>query len=160
MLRGNSVDREILISCDRLKKWDLIHSTFGKETDFINRNNLTRYNISNSRLIKNKVKNVNNLSQLYNKSQISTDELLGKIPSECVKLREKILKIHKRNFKEKLGPTDRINHEPVKLQIDESRKIKPVKYSKAYDIPIHLRESALAEFTEMRKAGIIVESDG
>ena len=31
---------------------------------------------------------------------------------------------------------------------------------KAYDIPFHLRESVLAEFTEMRKAGIIVESDG
>ena len=162
MLRGNCVDREILVSCDTLKKWDLIHSTFGRETvtDFINRSNSTCYNISNSRLIRNKVKNVNSLSQLYNKSQISTDELLGKIPSECVKLREKILKIHKRNFKEKLGPTDRINHEPVKLQIDESRGIKPVKHSKAYDIPIHLRESALAEFTEIRNAGIIVESDG
>ena len=92
VLRGNSVDREILISCDRLKKWDLIHNTFGKETvtDFINRNNWTRYNISNSRLIRNKVKNVNSLSQLYNKSQISTDELLGKIPSECIKLKENI----------------------------------------------------------------------
>ena len=48
---------------------------------------------------------------------------VNKIPSECVKLREKILKIHKWNFKEKLGLTDRINHEPVKLQIDESRGI-------------------------------------
>ena len=133
VLRGNCVDREILVSCDTLKKWDLIHSTFGRETvtDFINRSNSTRYNISNSRLIRNKIKNVNNLSQLYNKSQISTDELLGKIPPECVKLREKVLRIHKRNFKEKLGPTDRINHPPVKLQIDKSRGIQPVKHSKA-----------------------------
>merc|ERR1712082_524508 len=92
VLRANSVDREILISCDTLKKWDLIHSTFGKETvtDYINRNNLTRYNISNSRLIRNKVKNINSLSQLYNKFHISTDKLLGKIPSECIKLRDKI----------------------------------------------------------------------
>ena len=49
---------------------------------------------------------------------------------------------------------------PVKLEINKSRGIKPVKHFKAYDIPIHLREAAQAEFTEMRKAGIIVESDG
>ena len=71
VLRGNSVDREILVSCETLKKWDLIHSTFGKETvtSFINRcnSNLTRYNSSNSRLMKNKIKNVKNLSQLYSK---------------------------------------------------------------------------------------------
>lgn len=156
VLRGNNVDREILVCCDTLKKLDLIHSTFGRETVtnyFIN--NSTHYNISNSRLIRNKIKNVNNLSQLYHKYRILTDYLLGKILSECIKLREKILKIHKRNFKEKLGPTDRINHPPVKLQIDKSRGIKPAKHSKAYKIPIHLRESAQAEFTEMRKAGII-----
>ena len=100
------------------------------------------------------------MSQLYNKSNISTDDLLGKIPSECIKLREKILKIHKQNFKEKLGPEDRINHEPVKLKIDKSRGIKPVKHSKAYDIPLHLREAAKVEFNEMIKAGIIVEADG
>jgi len=37
VLRGNSVDREILVSCDTLMKWDLIHDTFGRETvtDFI-----------------------------------------------------------------------------------------------------------------------------
>ena len=75
-------------------------------------------------------------------------------------MRDFFFKIHKRNFKEKLGPSYRINHEPVKLQIDKSRGIKPVKHSKAYDIPIHLRDAAQAEFIEMRKAGIIVESDG
>ena len=100
------------------------------------------------------------MSQLYSKSHISTDDLLGKIPSECTKLREKILKIHKRNFKEKLGPEDRIKHKPVTLKIDESREIKPVKHSKAYDIPLHLRVAAKAEFNEMLKAGILVESDG
>ena len=92
VLRGNSVDREIMVSCNTLMKLDLISNTFGKETvtDYINRNNLTRYNISNSKLIRNKVKNINSLSQLYSKSHISTDELLGKTPSECKKLREKI----------------------------------------------------------------------
>ena len=89
-----------------------------------------------------------------------TDDLLDKVPPECIKLREKVLRIHNKNFKEKLGPTDRINYHPVKLEIDKTRGIKPVKHSKAYDIPIHLRKAAHAEFTEMRKAGIVVESDG
>ena len=106
VLRGSAVDREILISCEMLLKWDLIHSSFGRETvtDYFIRN-LTHYN---SNLKRSKVKNVNNMSQLYNKSKISTDKLLEKIPTECVKLREKILKLHKKNFKEKLGPLDRI----------------------------------------------------
>ena len=100
------------------------------------------------------------MSQLYSKSHISTDDLLGKIPSECTKLREKILKIHKCNFKEKLGPEGRIKHKPVTLKIDKSREIKPVNHSKAYDIPLHLRVAAKGEFNEMLKAGILVESDG
>ena len=92
VLRGSAMDREILISCDMLIKWDLIHSTFGKETvtDFMHRNLTTHYN-SNKKI---KIKNVNYLSQLYNKSKIPTDELLEKIHPECIKLREKILKLH------------------------------------------------------------------
>ena len=97
-----------------LLKWDLIYSSFGKETvtDYFNRNS-THYN-SNSKRNKLHVKNVNSMSQVYNKEKNSTDKLLEKIPPECVKLREKILKLHKKNFKEKLGPLDRIRHEPVK----------------------------------------------
>ena len=86
----------------------------------------------------NKIKNVSKLSQLYTKSKVPTDELLDKVPTECIKLREKVLRIHHKNFKEKLGPNDRINHPPVKLEIDKSRGINPVKHMKAYDIPIHL----------------------
>merc|ERR1711888_561724 len=91
VLRGASVDREILVSCDTRMKWNLIHDTFGRETvtDYVYRNHATRYNISNSKLIRNKCKNINSMSQLYSKSQISTDDLLGKIPSEWTKLREK-----------------------------------------------------------------------
>ena len=112
VLRGSAVDREILISCDMLLKWDLIHSSFGKETitDYFLRNS-THYN---SNLKRSKVKNVN-ISQLYNKSKISTEKLLEKNPTECLKLREKILKLHKKNFKEKLGPLDRLKCEPVQL---------------------------------------------
>ena len=52
VLRGSAVDREILISCDMLLKWDLIHSTFGRQTvtDYFHRNS-THYN-SNSKIIK------------------------------------------------------------------------------------------------------------
>ena len=63
--------------------------------------------------------------------------MLTDIPSECLRLREKILRENKINFKDKLGPDDRINHPPVKLKIDESRGIKPVKNTRAYDIPLH-----------------------
>ena len=71
VLRGASVDREILVSCDTLMKWDLIHDTLGRETvtDYIYRNHATRYNISNSKLI-NKCKNINSMSQLYSKSTL------------------------------------------------------------------------------------------
>ena len=93
VLRGSAVDREILISCDMLLKMDLIHSSFGRKTltDYFYRNS-AHYN-SNSKRNKINVKNVNSMSQLYNKSKISTDKLLEKFPPECVKLREKILKL-------------------------------------------------------------------
>ena len=32
ILRGRNVDREVLISCKMLKRWDLIHPTFPHET--------------------------------------------------------------------------------------------------------------------------------
>ena len=60
----------------------------------------------------NKIKNV---SQLYAKSKVPTDELLNKVPTDCIKLRGKILKNHHKVFKEKLGPEDRVNCPPVKL---------------------------------------------
>merc|ERR1711984_7883 len=57
VLRGSAVDREILISCDMLLKWDLIHSSFERETvtDYFIRN-LTHYNRN---LKHSKIKNVN-----------------------------------------------------------------------------------------------------
>ena len=32
IFRGSGVDREILISCKMLKRWDLLHETFPHET--------------------------------------------------------------------------------------------------------------------------------
>ena len=105
----------------------------------------------------NKIKNVSQLSQLYAKSKVPTDELLDKVPTDCIKLREKILRNHHKNFKEKLGPEDRVNCAPVKLEIDKFRGVKPVKNTKAYDIPVHLLRAATVEFSEMKKAVLIVE---
>ena len=51
VLRGNHVDREILVSCQTLKNWDLIHPTFGRETitNYMNRckSNSTRHKMTN-----------------------------------------------------------------------------------------------------------------
>ena len=105
--------------------------------------------------MKNKIKHV---SQLYSKSTVSTDDLLSKVPKDCANLRDTILKNHHDIFKEKLGPEDRVNCPPVKLEIDHSRNIRPVKNSKAFDVPFHLRKSATAEFREMLKAGLVTET--
>ena len=72
----------------------------------------------------NKIKNV---SQLYAKSKVPTDDLLNKVPKDCINLREKILKNYHEVFKEKLGPEDRVNCPLVKLEIVHSRGITPVK---------------------------------
>ena len=48
----------------------------------------------------NKIKNVSKLSQLYAKSKVRTDELLDKVPTDCIKLREKILKNIKKSLQE------------------------------------------------------------
>ena len=61
VLRGNDVDREILVSCETLKKWDIIHCTFGQETvtSYINRCKMT-HNLNNltPRQMSNEIKNV------------------------------------------------------------------------------------------------------
>merc|ERR1712208_268012 len=93
VLRGKSVDREILISCEALLKWDLIHSTFGQETvtNYCNRNS-TNY----SRNFENKVKRTKikpvSITQLYTKSKVPTDQLLERIPKDCISLKQKIMK--------------------------------------------------------------------
>ena len=71
-----------------------------------------------------------------------------------------MLRNHQKVFKEKLEPADRVNCAPVKLEINESGGIKPVKNTKAYDIHIHLRKAATAELSKMKKARLIVESRG
>ena len=61
-------------------------------------------------------------------------------------------------FKEYLDPTDRVNIEPVHLDVDESRDINPVQATKAYDIPFHLREPATKECKEMLRSGVLTQN--
>ena len=78
VLRGSHVDREILVSCDILVKWDMVHNTFGQETvsDYMRRTLLTT--------ISNKVKNVKNVNSndLYCKTNKPTNKLLDNTPKE------------------------------------------------------------------------------
>merc|ERR1712215_78150 len=162
VLRGKSVDREILISCEALLKWDLTHSSFGQETvtDYCTRiKNSTNY----SRNFENKVKLTKikpvSISQLYTKSSVPTDQLLERIPEDCILLKQKNLKKHKKTFKDKLGKLDRITCDPVQLKIDPKKEIRPIKNSHCYDIPLHLKEAAREEFNEMLNSGIVVPCD-
>ena len=118
VLRGKEVDREILISCQMLKRWDMIHSTFPAQTISQYIRNLDR-NLCNT-LDQNKI------NAIYEKSKITTKEKLSKTNRPCTKLREHILKECHDVFKEYLDPTDRVNIEPVHLEVDESRNINPV----------------------------------
>ena len=72
VLRGSHVDREIIVSCDVLVKWDMVHNTFGQETvsDYVKRTVLTTI----SKNVKS-VKNVN-ASDLYCKNTKPTNKLL------------------------------------------------------------------------------------
>merc|ERR1712002_1272057 len=144
ILRGKAVDREILISCETLLKWDLIHSSFGQETvtDYCTRTyNSTNYTRNLENKVKlTKIKNVS-IAQLYNKSRVPTDKLLERIPEECMLLKQKILKKYKNNFKDKLGKLDRVTCDPVQLKIDHNKEIRPIKNTHCYDIPLHLKQA-------------------
>merc|ERR1712030_222549 len=102
------------------------HSTFGQETvtNYCNRINSTNY----SRNFENKVKRTKikpvSIAQLYTKSKVPTDQLLERIPEDCILLKQKIMKKHKNNFKDKLGKNDRINCDPVQLKIDPNLSLK------------------------------------
>ena len=74
---------------------------------------------------------------------------------ECKKLKDKITQKYKSNFKEKLSPDDRMNVEPVTLQIDESRKIPPVKHIRPFDVPFHLRKPLETEIRNALEGDIL-----
>ena len=57
-----------------------------------------------------------------------------------MKLKERITQKFKNSFKTTLGPEDRMNVKPVKLEIDQSRNIPPVNHTRLFDVPYHLRK--------------------
>ena len=130
ILRGSGVDREILISCKMLKKWNLIHKSFPHET------------VDN--FVKRKLK-LHKVASVFDKSSISSKDRVNTIPLECQILRKNILKKHAGIFKDKIGKMDRVNIPPVKLQLDETKDIPPTNVGKPFDVPYHLRHPARKE---------------
>ena len=124
----------------------MIHPTFPAQTLSTYVRNLTH------------VLDQNKISAIYEKSKISTKEKLSRTDRKCTKLRQHILKEYHDVFKDRLDPTDRVNIDPVHLEADNSRNIKPAQATKPYDIPFHLREPARKEFKEMLRSGVLTEN--
>ena len=103
ILRGHDVDREVLISCKMLKRWDLIHLTFPHETvgSYVRRVNLQS----------------NRVAAIYDKPETSSKIRISKVPPECKKLKNKILRKYADIFKDKLEKCDRVDILPLKLEI-------------------------------------------
>ena len=91
ILRGSGVDREVLISCKMLKKWDLIHPSFPHETV--------------DSFVKRKLK-LQKAAAVFDKSSVSSKDRVNTIPLECQVLRKNILKKHAGIFKDKIGKMD------------------------------------------------------
>ena len=121
--------KEILISLQLLKEWDIIHDSFPFQT-------MSDYIVS---------KNNNKQYQAYSTSYQLHSSLYEesrklKPPNRaCRRLREETMENWDLCFKEELEPTDRMKVEPVKLKLKEGY-INPSFCSKPYDTPNHLRE--------------------
>ena len=138
------MDREVLIGCKMLTRWDLLHETFPHET-------VRQY-------VKRKLK-LQKVASVFNKSAIPSKVRVNTVPLECQMLRNKILTKYADIFKDKIGKTDRVNIPPVKLQLDKTKNIPPVHVTKAFDVAYHLRRPARKEFREMVDAGIVMAND-
>ena len=92
-------------------------------------------------------------------AQTLKKEKLSKSSRHCTKLREHTLKEYKEVFKEHLDPRDRVNIPPVHLEVDESRGIRPVQATKAFNIPHHLMKPATKEINEMLRSGVLTKND-
>ena len=121
VLRGNKVDREILISGQMLKIWDMIHPSFPNET------------ISTYVRKLRSVKLDNKVSSMYDKSPIPTSERISTDHKGCIKLWHKTLKKYLDVFKDRLDKQDRVKIKPVHLEIDTFHNIRTVHTNKPYD---------------------------
>ena len=148
ILRGHKQAPEILVSLERMKALRIIHPTFGKETidDYLLKNENKSYSKYSERYVCNSV-------QYYKPPKSSFRE-----PSEEeAKLRDKMIKRFPNCFVDKLGPEDRVNCRPIKLEVDEreAEALRPVSHIGPFDVPYHLRESFQEEICDMLNAGVI-----
>ena len=107
VLRGNSIDRKILIS--------------GTVNTYINKL------CSND----SHVLDANKIYAIYEKSLITTKEKLSQKDQKCTDLG------HHDIFKEHLGPDDRVNIAQVHVEVNDTNDIKPVQAMKPFYIPFH-----------------------
>ena len=156
VLEGNEADREILISLDLLIEWDLVHPNFPQETlseyfsKKMNKNKLKQKSYSN-------LYSARTVTAIYEREGLTHN--LREPTKLCKKLKEKITNKYGSNFKEKLGPGDRMKVEPVTLEIDESRNIPPVKHTRPFDVPYHLRKPWETEIRNALEGKILVPVD-
>ena len=97
VLRGNIIDRKILISGKMLKLWRMIHPPFLHKS-------IETY-ISKLRSVDSHVLDSNKILAIYEKLKITTKEKLSQKDQKGT--RNHILKEHHNIFKEQLGPNDR-----------------------------------------------------
>ena len=76
-------------------------------------------------------------------------------PPECVALQKELMEEFSDIFKTELGPQDRLNVPPVKLQFKEGVEIRPVNHSTARETPLHLQSASMNELNSMISAGVL-----
>ena len=150
VLRGNSADREILISLQLLKSWNIIHPTFPHEDVYSFYSRTNKQHSAYSALYSNK-------NEIYEKK--GTNTTLKEPSKGCKDLREKLIKRFEKNFVTKLGPKDRMNVPPVKLIIDEERGLRPTAHIKPFDTPFHLRKPYEQEIRDALEGKVLVPCD-
>ena len=121
VIEGNGA-REMLISLEYLKRWNIVHSTFPRENldDYLSRkyfNKQTAYYSESLNL---------------NKNLYEVDREIREPSERCRKKREEILKKHPECFQEVLEKGDRIKHPPVKIRLRENSGVCPSHCSRPY----------------------------
>ena len=144
VLRGNTLDKEILLSRDQLIKWRTLHRGFPNQTidDFVNY------------VLRSKIKVIKEYPSIK-----TTEKQLKNQLTSCKKLKTKLMKNFKHVCKDKLGKEDRVSVTDIELEVNPNRNISPRKVRTPADIPIFLRKAADEEFSNMLSAGILEKVD-
>ena len=122
ILKGNSTDREILLSLGTLIEWNLVHKDFPKIT-------IDKYIFNKHKENKSKY-SVLYSQQSEQNSHVKIREqgenfILDDPSPECQNLQNKLMKKYKDCFKEWLSPQDRIKVPDVRIVLDPSKNVSP-----------------------------------